>query len=159
MLNDRVRGSFKFVKDREDNINNNRFAPGLGVTNNAVPGRILTASSTQVLRSSIVNEVTVGYARNSYGFRPATGEDAYDPRDWYRSTLGVDPPRLEPFGPYRDPPGLGYDQADEYPYVPMMSFNNVGGGGRPLLGGTTLARHSMVAAGRSQPRTGTCGGR
>ena len=50
VLNDRVRGSFKFVKDREDNINNNRFAPGLGVTNNAVPGRILTASSTQVLR-------------------------------------------------------------------------------------------------------------
>jgi hypothetical protein len=135
VLNDHVRGSFRFVKDREDNINNNRFAPGLGVTNNAVPGRILTASSTQVLRSSIVNEVTVGYARNSYGFRPAKGKDAYDPRDWYRSTLGVDPPRLEPFGPYRDPPGLGYDQADEYPYVPMMSFNNVGGGGRPLLGG------------------------
>ena len=30
VVNDRVRGSFKFVKDREDNINNNRFAPGVG---------------------------------------------------------------------------------------------------------------------------------
>jgi len=132
VVNNAVRGSFRMVNDRENNISNNRFAPGLGETNNAVPGRIMTGSSTQVLGSTMVNEIVVGYARNSYGFRPAEGEHAYDPRDWYRSALGVDPPRLEPFGEYRDPPGLGYDQADEYPYVPIMRF---GGGSRSgLLG-------------------------
>ena len=52
----------------------------------------------------MVNEVTVGYARNSYGFRPADRQVLpTTPRDWYRSALGVDPPRLEPFGPYRRP--------------------------------------------------------
>jgi hypothetical protein len=83
-----------------------------------------------VLSPTIVNEITVGYAKNSYGFRSATGKDAYDPRDWYRSALGVDPPRLEPFGEYRDPPGLGYDQSDEYPYMPIMRFS---GGSRAGL--------------------------
>ena len=107
VMNQSVRGSFRFIKDREDNISNNRFAPGLGTTNNAVPGKLMTFSSTQVLRTSMVNEVTSGYARNSYGFRPAEGKYSYDPRDWYRSALGFDPPRLEPFGAYRDPPGLG----------------------------------------------------
>ena len=129
VLSQSIRGSFKFSNDREDNINNNRFAPGLGVTNNAVPGRLMTIASTQVLSSKMVNEVTVGYARNSYGFRSAEGQYAYDPRDWYRSALGVDPPRLEPFGPYRDPPGLGYDQSDEYPYVPIMRFRRERRGG------------------------------
>jgi len=127
-----LRGSLRFINDREDNIQNNRFAPGLGTTNNAVPGRLLTASATQVLSSSMVNEMAGGYARNSYGFRPAEGKDAYDPRDWYRSALGVDPPRLEPFGPYQDPPAIGYNQADEYPYVPIMSFS--GGNRAGLLG-------------------------
>lgn len=122
VVNNAVRGSFRIVNDRENNISNNRFAPGLGVTNNAVPGRIVTGGSTQVLSSSMVNEITVGYAANSYGFRVAPGEHAYDPRDWYRSALGVDPPRLEPFGEYRDPPALGYHQSDEYPYVPIMRF-------------------------------------
>ncbi|MEO7274789.1 MAG: hypothetical protein ABIX28_09090, partial [Vicinamibacterales bacterium] len=132
VLNQNVRGSLKFSKDREDNINNNRFAPGLGITNNAVPGQLMTIGSTQVLSSKIVNEVTIGYAKNSYGFRPAEGQYAYDPRDWYRSALGVDPPRLEPFGDYRDPPALGYSQSDEYPYVPIMRF--AGGSRSGLLG-------------------------
>jgi hypothetical protein len=132
VINNRLRGSFRLIKDREDNISNNRFAPGLGTTNNAVPGKILTGSSTQVLSNSLVNEMTVGYAWNSYGFRVAGGEHGYDPRDWYRSALGVDPPRLEPFGAYRDPPGLGYHQSDEYPYVPMMAFS--GGSRAGLLG-------------------------
>ena len=92
----------------------------------------MTFGSTQVLSAKLVNEVTIGYARNSYGFRPAKGEYAYDPRDWYRSALGVDPPRLEPFGNYRETPGLGYDQADEYPYVPIMRF--AGGSRAGLLG-------------------------
>jgi hypothetical protein len=50
VVNASVRGSMRFINDREDNISNNRFAPGLGTTNNAVPGRLLTASATQVVR-------------------------------------------------------------------------------------------------------------
>lgn len=122
VVNESIRGSMRFINDREDNVSNNFFAPGIGAMNNAVPGRILTASSTQVLSPSIVNEVTVGYARNSYGFRVPKGDLSYDPRDYWRQNLGVDPPRLEPFGAYREEPGLGYHQADEYPYVPIMRF-------------------------------------
>jgi hypothetical protein len=142
---DNLRGSMRFINDREDNISNNRFAPGLGTTNNAVPGRLLTVSSTQILSRSMVNEMAGGWARNSYGFRPATGKDAYDPRDWYRSALNVDPPRLEPFGPYRAVPGLGYDQADEYPYVPIMSFN--GGNRANLLGTNGVGSYNPGASG------------
>lgn len=123
VLNDKIRGALRFINDREDNISNNAFAPGIGDLNNAVPGRLMTVSSTQVLGPTMVNEVTVGYARNSYGFRIPEGEFAYDPRDYWRQNLGVDPPRLEPFGAYRESgPWLGYDQADEYPYVPIMRF-------------------------------------
>jgi hypothetical protein len=123
------------------------------VANNAVPGWIYTGSSTQVLRPTVVNEITLGYAHNSYGWMAARGDKAYDYRDWYRSALGVDPPRLEPFGPYRDPPGLGYDQSDEYPYVPIMGF---GGGSRSGLlgnygpgGGGGAGNRTLPAANRN----------
>ena len=49
VLNSSVRGSYRFIKDREDNISNNVFAPGIGWANNAVPGYISTGSFTQVL--------------------------------------------------------------------------------------------------------------
>jgi hypothetical protein len=133
VLSERIRGSFRIVNDEENNISNNAFAPGVGYRNNYVPGRIITGSSTQVLSPTMVNEVTVGRAWNSYGFRSDEGKYKYDYRDWWRSTLGVDPPRLEPFGAYREEPGLGYHQADEYPYVPIMRFS--GGSRSGLLNG------------------------
>jgi hypothetical protein len=143
VINNAIRGSFRIVNDREHNVSNNGFAPGIGYVDNAVPGRITTGSSTQVLSSSIVNEVVIGRAWNSFGFVSDTGKYKYNYRDWWRSSLGVDPPRLEPFGAYREEPGLGYDQADEYPYVPLMGFT--GGSRAGLLGnngfhpGTTQA--------------------
>ena len=131
VLGDRIRGSFRFVNDQENNIRNNALAPGVGHINNAVPGRIITGSSTQVLSTSMVNEVTVGRAWNSYGWRiPNDDEFAYDPRDFWRSNLGVDAPRLEPFGPHRDgPPWITYNQADEYPYVATLQFPGGNRGG------------------------------
>ncbi|HZL95585.1 MAG TPA: hypothetical protein VFB99_18150, partial [Vicinamibacterales bacterium] len=130
VINERIRGSFRFINDREDNISNNVFAPGVGWANNAVPGKTMSGSVTAVLRPTLVNETTFGRARNSYGWLPAEGEHYEDYRQYYRSAIGIDPPRLEPFGEYRDPQGLGYDQFDEYPYFPQMTF---GGGNRANL--------------------------
>ena len=131
VINQAIRGSFRIVNDKEHNVSNNQFAPGIGYVDNRVPGRITTFSSTQVLGSSMVNEIVVGRAWNSFGFMSDTGKYEYDYREWWRPNIGVDPPRLEPFGEYRQEPGLGYHQADEYPYVPIMGFQ---GGSRTLLG-------------------------
>jgi hypothetical protein len=132
VLGERLRGSWRYIRDREDNISNNAFSPGIGFTNNAVPGKISTGSITAVLSPSMVNESTFGYAWNSYSWIAPTGEFAEDYRKYYRSAVGIDPPKLYPFGAYRDPQGKGYeyDQADQYPYLPTMSY---GGGNRAGL--------------------------
>jgi hypothetical protein len=120
-----LRGSFKFIRDREDNWSNNQFSPGLGYVNNFVPGWIYSGSVTQVLSSRMVNEINAGFGHNNYGFK---GD--YDYTAYYRSAMGVDPPRLLPFGPYADPPVIGKQQADQYPYVPILAFS---GGNRSGL--------------------------
>jgi hypothetical protein len=137
VLNPSVRGSYRFIKDREDNISNNVFAPGIGWANNAVPGYISTGSITQVLGPNLVNETTVGFAHNSYAWYADDGKYNEDYRQYYRSAVGIEPPRLEPFGAYRDPQGLGYDQSDEYPYLPAMTY---GGGSRANLASYNPAR-------------------
>lgn len=124
VLSQNVRGSYRFIKDREDNVLNNRFAPGIGTANNGVPGYISTGSVTAVLGPTLVNETTVGFAHNSYSWVPADDEHFEDYRQFYRSAAGVDPPRLSPFGDYRDPQGLGAHQTDEYPYLPQMAFGS-----------------------------------
>ena len=144
VLNPDLRGSFRFIKDREDNISNNVFAPGIGWANNAVPGYTATGTVTKVFGPNVVNETTVGFAHNSYSWIQPTGEHFEDYRQYYRSAAGVDPPRIEPFGAFRDPQGLGYDQSDEYPYLPTMAY---GGGSR-----VNLATFSPAgAAGRILP--------
>ena len=81
------------------------------------------AASRRCSGRSMVNEMTVGFAHNSYG--------------WYRGRRRVRrrlPPVL-PVGGGRRPAaaravrrrtairqGSGYDQADEYPYVPIMTL-------------------------------------
>ena len=83
VLNNSVRGSYRFIKDREDNISNNVFAPGIGWANNAVPGYISTGSVTPVLGPRLVNETTVGFAHNSYGWFSDDGKYKED----YRAVL------------------------------------------------------------------------
>ena len=80
-----MRGSYRFIKDREDNISNNVFAPGIGWANNAVPGYISTASVTQVLGSRLVNETTIGFAHNSYGWFSDDGKYKEDYTQYYRA--------------------------------------------------------------------------
>ena len=53
-----------------------------------------------------------GERRSLRGLHPGTTARRWD----------FEPPRLEPFGAYRDPQGLGYNQSDEYPYLPAMTY-------------------------------------
>jgi hypothetical protein len=141
VLTSTIRWSTKFIKDREDNWTNSMIAPGVGLFNNFVPGVVWSANSTQVLSSRLVNEINVGYGRNNYGFRAA---DDFDYRSYYRSVVGLDPPRLKAFGAHTDPPEIQEPQVDEWPYLPVMSFN---GGTR-----TNLATfNSLSTGGRAVP--------
>jgi Carboxypeptidase regulatory-like domain/TonB-dependent Receptor Plug Domain len=140
-ISNSVRWSTKFVKDREDNWTNSVIAPGVGLFNNFVPGIVWSGNVTQVLSSRLVNEINAGYGRNNYGFR---AEDDFDYRQFYRSVAGLDPPRLKGFGAYVDPPVIEEPQTDEWPYLPILSFN---GGNR-----TNLASfNSMTSNGRVLP--------
>jgi hypothetical protein len=130
VVSESIRGSFRFINDNENNDQNNRYAPGIGKSNNAVPGMSWTATMTSVLRPTLVNETTFGRARNNYSWIQGEGKHYDDLRQYYRSAVGIDPPRIEPFGEYRDPPGLGYNQYDEYPYLPTMNYS---GGNRANL--------------------------
>jgi len=146
VLTDTIRGSFRLINDHENNISNNVFAPGIGYANNAVPGWTWTGSLTAVLKPTLVNEISFGRSINHYSWLPADGKYYEDYRQYYRSAVGVDPPRIEPFGDYRDPQGLGYNQYDEYPYLPSMTF---GGGSQSRA---NLATYSPGgAAGRILP--------
>jgi hypothetical protein len=116
--------------DRDDHTRFNRVAPGIGSVNNMFPGDLVTGTYTQVVSSSMVHETTVGFSHNHWGFRVGTGGlNEPDYTDLYRSAMGIDPPRLEPFGPYGSP-HLGRVQLDEYPYLPNMTY---GGGTRTNL--------------------------
>jgi hypothetical protein len=126
VLNPTLRGSYKFIKDREDNIGNNTFAPGIGWANNAVPGYISTGNVTKVFGPNLVNETTLGFAHNSYAWYADDGKYYEDYRQYYRDAVGLFAPRLEPFGAYRDPQGLGPSQSDEYPYIPAMTYGAQG---------------------------------
>jgi hypothetical protein len=91
--------------------------------NNMFPGNLLTGAFTQVISSHMVNEVTAGWSQNHWGFKVGTSKLNFgDYTDYYRQNVGIDPPRLEPFGAYGDP-HLGKVQTDEYPYFPNMAFS------------------------------------
>jgi hypothetical protein len=132
VLSQNTRFSVRGLFDRDDNTSPNNIMPGVGTSDNIFPGNMISGTLTQVLRPTVVNEITVAWAQNHWGFKRKPGPlEASDYTEWYRgafnSTLGVtlpDPPRLEPFGPYREP-ALRNDNPDEYPYFPYTLF---GGG-------------------------------
>ena len=120
-------------------------------------------SVTQVLGPTLVNEITVGFAHNSYGWSSDDGEYNEDYSRYYRSAVGVDPPRLEPFGEYRDPQGLGYDQSDEYrtcrPWRTVQAATAPNAGElQPGTSGRTAFCRRRIATIAGRSRT-TCPGR
>jgi hypothetical protein len=130
VLTEKTRATFKMIKDRDDDWRWNAFTPGTGFINQNTPGILLSSTVTQVLRPTVVNEINFGYTHNRWGFKAA---DDFDYRSLYRSSLGIDPPRFEPFGDFTDPPqlsGFGAAQVDEWPYAPRFS---TGGGNRAGL--------------------------
>ena len=130
ILTDAQRLSARAMFDRDDHTRYNRVAPGIGSVNNMFPGDLVTATHTTVLSSSMVHEMTAGFSHNHWGFRVGTGAlNGDDYSSFFRSNIGLDPPRLQPFGPAGDP-HLGRVQTDEYPYLPNMLY---GGGTRTNL--------------------------
>ena len=130
VLSNATRFSFRTLLDRDDSITFNRVAPGIGSHNNVFPGTLISGSMTQILSSSMVNELTAGFSHNHYGFRVGTGKlNMDDYTSYYRQNFPFDPPRLEPFGPYGDP-GFSRYNIDEFPYMPDMLY---GGGARSNL--------------------------
>ena len=125
VLTPNTRFSGKALFDRDNSIAFNRVAPGIGDINNVFPGDLLTGAYTQVLGSSMVNELTLGFSHNHYGFR--IGKGAINQSDYtafYVDNVlpGVKIPRLEPFGPYGDI-ALSRVNKDEYPYMPDMLYS------------------------------------
>jgi hypothetical protein len=132
VLTSKTRMAVRVIKDRDDDWSWNRITPGTGFVNQNTPGLLVSSTVTQVLRPTMVNEMNFGYTHNRWGFKAA---DDFDYRSLYRSTLGVDPPRFEPFADYSDPPQLskfGGSQVDEWPYAPRFSTS---GGNRAGLAG------------------------
>ncbi len=130
VLTDKTRATFKLIKDRDDDWRHNAFTPGTGFINQNTPGILLSSTVSQVIRPTVVNEMNFGYTHNRWGFKAA---DDFDYTSLYRSSLGIDPPRFEPFGAYTDPPslsGFGGAQVDEWPYAPRFT---TGGGNRAGL--------------------------
>ena len=152
VINQNNRFSFKLLMDRDHSTTFNRavpgdFVPGVGTFNNSVnnlfPGNLITGAYSQVLSPTMVNEVTVGFSHNHWGFIVGTSPgdlNASDYTNLYRQNVintitnqpfGDTIPRLEPMGDYNDPPVLSRVHLDEYPYMPDVQFS---GGDRGGLG-------------------------
>ena len=96
-LSDSQRFSIRTLFDRDDSTTFNRVAPGIGSVNNMFPGNLLTGTYTAVMSNTLVNEVIGGISQNHWGFRVGTGSLTFtDYTDFYRSSVGIDPPRLAP---------------------------------------------------------------
>ena len=94
VFTEKTRMALRFVKDRDDDWSWNRITPGTGFVNQNTPGLLIASTISQVLKPTVVNEIGFGYTHNRWGFKAA---DDFDYTSLYRSALGVDPPRFEPF--------------------------------------------------------------
>ena len=154
VLTDKTRFNVKIVKDRDDDWSWNRITPGTGFVNQNTPGLLMSTTVTKILKPTIVNETNFGYTHNRWGFKAA---DDFDYTSLYRSTLGIDPPRFEPFAEYNDPPelgGFGASQLDEWPYAPRFSTT---GGNRSNLGNFRVGNGNIQSADEPIPRLNLSG--
>ena len=154
VLTENTRATFKMIKDRDDDWSHNRLTPGTGEVNQNTPGILLSSTVTQVIKPTVVNEINFGYTHNRWGHKAA---DDFDYPSLYRSTLGIDPPRFEPFGEYSDPPelsGFGGAQLDEWPYVPRFATT---GGNRANLANFRVANGNIQSADEPLPKLNLSG--
>jgi hypothetical protein len=147
VLSQSTRFSVRGLFDRDDNTSKNNIMPGIGTSDNVFPGNLLSGTVTSVVKPTVVNEVTFGFAQNHWGFKRQPGPiQASDYTDWYRGAnnpiVGVlpDPPRLAPFGDYREP-ALRNVNTDQYPFFPYVLFS----------GGNYAGQSQIRAAGSSGP--------
>ena len=141
VLTENVRLSGRMFFDRDNAITYNDVAPGIGEINNVFPGDLVTGSLSQVLSPTLVNEVTLGYSHNHWGFRIGKGSfDSEIYKQWWQENVtnpltgevGFRPPRLEPFGAYSTEPTLSSENKHEWPYFPQMDYRG-GNRGEMLL--------------------------
>ena len=85
---------------QEHNVSNNQFAPGIGYVDNKCRAGSPRSAAHRCSAHRWSTRVVVGRAWNSFGFMSDEGKYKYDYKEWWRSNIGVDPPRLEPFGQY-----------------------------------------------------------
>jgi Carboxypeptidase regulatory-like domain len=149
VFTEKTRMAFRVVKDRDDDWSWNRLTPGTGFVDQNTPGILASSTVTQVLKPTVVNEMNFGYTHNRWGFKAA---DDFDYTSLYASKLGINPPRIEPFGAFSDPPalsGFGGAQVDEWPYAPRFSTT---GGNRANLGNYRVANGTVQSADEPIPR-------
>ena len=129
VLSDKTRFNVKVIKDRDDDWSWNRITPEHRVREpeHARPAAVdhddQGAQAHDRQRNQLRIRTTAGASRQT---------TTSTTRAYARSTLGIDPPRFEPFGAYNDPPtlgGFGESQVDEWPYAP--------GSARPVATGPT----------------------
>jgi outer membrane receptor protein involved in Fe transport len=147
IVTDRTRASFRILHDIENLWAYNGFTPGTGHLNNRTPGWVISSTVTQVIRPTVVNEMIFGHSQNRFGWLagPERSTDgSLDYRTRYAAALGINAPRLRPFGAYSDPPEikkLGGPQADEWPYAPIYATT---GGNRANLAGYDTGNGNVV---------------
>jgi hypothetical protein len=148
VFTDKTRAAFKLGKDRDDVWAYSQFTPGTGHVANNAPGILASSTITQVIRPNIVNEINFGYTHNRWGFYAGPETEVgknFDYTTLYASKLGINAPRLAPFGDYSDPPklaGFGGPQVDEWPYAPRYSTS--GGNRQSLAGYMTISGNLPV---------------
>ena len=154
----KTRFSVRALFDRDHSTTYNRVVPGIGSVDNAFPGNLVTASLTQVLKPTMVNEMTMGWSQNHWGFQDHKGPLVASDYDiWFRGASNPyfgaslpDPPRLAPYPAEflsMDPlPLLGPNQAIQLPYLPDMAFSGGNRSGyaqfRPSGGNGPLPRRN-----------------
>ena len=103
-----------------------------GSSNNVFPGDLLTGSISQVITPQMVNEVTLGFSHNHYGFRVGKGAvDQSTYTQYHRENFpNADPPRIEAYDPNPGPIQFSRTNKAEWPFMPDFLY---AGGNRSNL--------------------------
>jgi len=154
VLSNKVRFSVKTLIDRDDSTVYNAIAPGIGSQDNTYNGDMFAGSMTWVVKPTVVNEMTVGFTADWWGFRAKPGSlDAADYTPWFRgqnnpilNQVMPNPPRLAPYPAQfatTDPTKmLGSDQSGQLPYLPNIQFS----------GGTVSGYPTFTPGGPNAPQ-------